>query len=160
MSLQQSFSRFRKKAKDKLSKIGDRVKRQEGNPGGEGSDLSAVSSQSGPAIVVGDELGGDVRVCTEVEDPQPVDSRSASHSAVEIGHDQGGSNDQASGGEINQKHLPPHSLVHVKRRSSQEVGDVDGKRAREANSPAQSEPDTAKTTSPPPTSQGGGSQST
>ena len=158
MSLQQSFSRFRKKAKEKLSKVGDKVKRQEGNPGGEGSNRSAVSSQSGPAIAVGAEFGGDVRVGVEAGGPQPGDSRSASHSAVEIGHDQGVSDDQASGGETSQKNLHPHSRVHVERRSSQERGDRDGKRAGEVNPPAQSEPDIVKRT--PPISQGGGSQST
>ena len=143
-----------------MSKIGDRVKRQEGNPGGEGSDRSAVSSQSGPAITVGDGTGRNVKVDVGTDDPQPVDSRSASHSAVDIGHDQGGTDDQASGGEINQKNLHPHSHAHVEKRSSREGGDVAGKRAGKVNSPARSEPDTMKRTPAPPTSQGGGSQST
>jgi len=158
MSVQQSSPGFRKKAKDKVSTIFGGTKKRGVNIDGEGSNCSALSLQLGPAIAVGGELGGDIRVGIRADGPQPVDSRSASHSTVEIGHNHGGSEDQASGGETSQKYLPPHSRVHVGRRSSQEGGGVDGERAGEVNPLAQSEPDTVKRTSPP-ISQGGGSQS-
>ena len=120
MSLRQSFSRFRKKAKDKLLPIFDKSKRREVNIGGEGSNRSALSLQSEPAIVVGSELG-DIRAGIGADNLQPGGSRSVSRSAVEIGHDQG----EASGVGTSQKHLHPHSRVQTERRSGQERGGFD-----------------------------------
>ena len=163
MSFRQSISRLEKnfkKAKAKVSNIGHRLKGRGGSSGGEGSHRSALSLLPGPAIEVGGGLGGDVGIGVGTGDLQPGGSLTASHSAVEIGHDQGRSDEETSGGETDQKHLPPHLRAHVEGRSSQGGGGVDGERAGEVNPLAQSEPDTVKRTSPPPISQGGGSQST
>ena len=135
MSIQQSLSRFRKKAEDKLSETVDRPER--GANIGEELYRSGISSQSGPGIVE-DELRGDPGTSGGKDDPRPGDSLPVSRSAVEIGDDQGGSDDETSGEEIGQKHLHPHPHVQVESGSSQEKSDVDGKRAGRANLPPQS----------------------
>ena len=89
MSFRQSISRFRKKAKDKLSKIGHKLERR-ADVGNEEFARSALSLQSEPWILVERKSrGGDIRV-GKVNGPQPDDSRSVLRSAVGIGHSQGG----------------------------------------------------------------------
>ena len=58
MSFRESFSRFRKRVKDELSKIGDGSERRRADFGGEGFHRSALSSQSEPGVV-GHDQGGD-----------------------------------------------------------------------------------------------------
>ena len=131
MSFRQSFSRFRKKAEDKLSRIVHKPERGGTNVGG-GFYHSGVSSQSEPGIA-GGGLGGDIGVGGRKDDPRPDESLPVSRSAVEIGDYQGGSDDKTSGGEIDQKHLHPHPHVQVESGSSQKKRDVGGKRAGQAN---------------------------
>ena len=82
---------------------------------------------SEPAIKVGGELGGDVRVGTDDDESQPDDSQFVSRSAVEIGHDLGGNNDKAGGGETNQEHLCRYSHMRTEWHSGQERKDFDKK---------------------------------
>ena len=139
MSLRQSFSGFRKKVKDKLSKIGDTESKRT-NSGGEGFNRSALSFQSEPGIVVeGEFRGEDIEVNAGKNDPQSDGSPSTSRSAVGTGHGQGGSDDTASGGEISQQHLQPHPYVHTGSGSGRERMDADGKSAGRANPPLQSD---------------------
>ena len=92
MSLRQSLSRFWNKAKEKLSPIFNRTKRQKVSVGGGGFNNSTLSLQSEPGIVVGGEFGGvDIKISTGKNDPRPENPPPMSRSAVEIGHDQGGS---------------------------------------------------------------------
>jgi len=53
MSLQQSFSGLRKNVKDKLSKIGDKMGKEQPDVVGEGFEHPSLSLQSEPAIVMG-----------------------------------------------------------------------------------------------------------
>lgn len=129
MSLRQSFSRFRNKAKEKLSPIFNRTKRREVNVGGGGFNNSALSLRSEPGIVVGGEFeGGEVKIGTGGDDPRPENPLPMSRSAVEIGHDQGGSDDKVSGGEISQEYLHSHPHVQTGSGSGREREDTDGKR--------------------------------
>ena len=130
MSLRQSFSGFRKKVKEKLSKIGDGTDKRRVNVGGEGFNHSALSLQSEPGVVVGGEFG------VGKDDLRPDDSRSVSQSVVGTGLGQGGSDDMA-GGEINQQHLHPRPYVQTGSGSGRERMDADGKRAGRANPPLQ-----------------------
>jgi len=156
MSFRQSLSRFRKKAKDKLSKIVDGPER--GVNIGEGFYRSGVSSQSEPCIVEG-ELREDPGISGGKDDPRPGNSLPISRSAVEIGDGQGGSDNKTSGGEIGHKHLHPHSHVRIESESSLEKRDVDGKRASRADLPPQS--DIGNESTPTPSiSRGGESEST
>ena len=157
MSFRQSFSRFRKKAEDKLSRIVHKPERGGTNVGG-GFYHSGLSSQSEPGIA-GGGLGGDIRVGGGKDDPRPDESLPVSRSAVEIGDDQGGSDDKTSGGEIGQKYLHPHPHVQAESRSSQERRDVDGKRTGRADLPPQSGIGNESTPTPS-ISRGGESKST
>ena len=135
MSFRKSFSGFKKKAKDKLSKIVHRPERGGANAGGDGSYRSALSSQSEPGSVVeGDLGGGGIKVGAEKDDPQPDDSRSVSRSALGVGE----SDDKAGAGETSQKrlHLRPH--VQAESGSSQGRRGVDGQQADRADPPPQS----------------------
>ena len=139
MSFRQTLSGFRKKVKGKLSKMGKRPERGSADAGSEGYDRSTLSSQSEPGIVVGGESRGDIKLSGGKDDPRPDDSRSVSRSAVGIGHDQGGSDDKASGGETSQKGLHPHPHVQTDSGSSREMKDVEGKRVDKAILPPQSD---------------------
>ena len=156
MSLRKAFSGFRKKAKDKLSKIGGRTEEIRANTGGDGLFRPASSSQSEPAIVVEDESKGDPEAGGR-GDPRPGGSLPVSQSAVEIGHDQGESDDKADGGGAGQKGLHPHSYVQVESESSREGSVVGGKEAGQADPPLS---DTEKKTTPGPSIlRAGGSES-
>ena len=137
MSLQKSFSRLRKKAKDKLSRIIDKTEKRRANVGDEEFNRSALSLQSEPGIVAEDELTGGIEVGVEQENLQPSDSQFVSHSAVEVGRDQ--SSDEADGGETSQKHLHPHSHIQTESGSSQGREDASEIRAGQAHPPTQSE---------------------
>ena len=127
MSLRQSFSGFRKKVKDKLSKIGDKMGKGQSNVLDEEFDHSTLSLQSEPAIAVEDELRGD-----EVEVyPGPENSRSVSQPALEIGHSQGGSDDGASGGEVTQTVPQPRPHVQTESGPSQERREVEKSQGQE-----------------------------
>ena len=80
MSCQQSFSRFRKKAKGKMLNIRDRMKRYGTDVRGEGLNHSTLSVQSEPAIVV-EGVGN--------EDPRPDDCPPVSRSMAELEREPG-----------------------------------------------------------------------
>ena len=139
MSFRKSFSGFRKKVKDKLSRIGDKTARGQADPGGEGSDHPTLSLQSEPGVIVGGEFrGGDVKVSAGKDDPRPDDLHSVSRSAVGVGRGQGATDDKASG-ETSQKDLHPHPHVQTEGGSSREVQDVDREGTDQGDPPPQSE---------------------
>ena len=113
-----------------------------------------------PAIKVGGQIEGDVRVGTGNDESRSDDSQFVSRSAVKIGHGQGGSNDKASGGETNQEHPYPHSHVQTERRSGQERKDLDEERAGQVDPPPQPEPDIGGNSPTPSIPQGSGSEGT
>ena len=128
MSLRKSFSGFRKKAKDKLSKIGGRTEEIRADAGDRDSGLyrPASRSQSEPAIVVEDEFKGDPEAGGGGGDSGPGGSLVVSRSAAEIGPVQGGSDDKPSGEETCQQGLHPHSDVQAESGSSHEERIVGG----------------------------------
>ena len=140
MSFRKSISGFRKKVKDKLSKIGGKPEEIRANTGGDGLYRPASSSQSEPAIVVEDESKGDPKAGGGRGGPRPGGSLPISRSAVEIGHTQGESDDKAG-----RKGLHPRSHVQVESGSSREASVVGGKEAGQAD-PHPS--DTGKKTTP------------
>ena len=145
--------------KDKLSKIVHRTEKGGANTGGEGSYRSALSVQSEPGIVVEGELGGgEIKVGVGKDDPQPDDVQSVSPSAEGISHDQGESDDKASGGETSKKHLHPHPHMQAESGSSQGRRSVDGQQADRADPPPQS--DIEKSTPIPSILRGGVSEGT
>ena len=83
MSFKRSSSEFRKKARDKLSKIGDSAGKRQVNAGGEGLDRSSLSLQPGPVTVTKDDLRKGTRIDVGKGDPRPDNSRSGSQSLVE-----------------------------------------------------------------------------
>ena len=147
------------KVKDKVSNIGNRVKKQGTGVGGGGLDHPVLSLQSEPAIVVEGELRGDIEAGVGKYDLRRDDSRFVSQSAVEIGHGQGGCDNKAYGGETNwnRPHLHPH--VQAESGSSQGMRDVDGKGADRADPPPRSDIGN-KTTPAPSIFRGGVSEST
>ena len=147
MSFRKTFSGFRKKAKDKLSKIGGRTEEIQANAGGDGLYHPVLSSRSEPAIVVEDELEGDPEDGGGRGDPQPGGSLSVSLSAVEIGDTQGESDHKADGGGTCEEGLHPHSYVQAESESSREKGIVCGERAGRADIP---QSDTEKETTSAP----------
>ena len=159
MSLRQSFSRFRKKAKEKLSPIFDKTKRRGSNVGGGEFTHPTLSLQSEPAIAAGGGLGGDTRASFGTDDPRRDDSLSVSRSAVGIGHGEG-EDDRASGGEASKKYLHPHSRVQAESRSSQERKDIDEKRAGRVDPPLRPESDIGERTPAPSIPRDSGSEST
>lgn len=124
MSLRQSISGFRKKVKDKLSKIGNKTGEERPNVTGEGFDHPTLSLQSEPPIAMGGELGN-IEAGAGKDDPRPDDPLPVSRSAMEIGHDQGKSDDKASGGEISQQELYPHPHVLTESGFSQKRREVE-----------------------------------
>ena len=156
MSFRKSFSGFRKRVKGKLSKVGEKGENKQPNTVGEGFNHSALSLQSEPGIVAGGEFReGDVEVSGE-GDPQPEDSPSISRSAVEVGHDQGGSDEDAHGGETSQN-LHPHPHVQAESRFSRDVG---GERADRTDLPPAQPGVGSGSTSIPPVSRAGETEST
>jgi hypothetical protein len=143
------------KVKDKLSKIGHKTEKIQTNAGGERFYHSGLSPQSEPDAVV----EGEFRVGNIEDDPQPDHSRPVSRLAVGIGHDQGGSDDKASGGETGQDRLYLHPHVQAESGSGQGRKDVDGRQVDQADpSP---KPDIENETTPTPSiSRGGESKST
>ena len=135
MSFRKTFSGFRKKAKDKLSKIGGKTKEIRANTGGDGLYLPASPSQSDPAIVFEDGSKGDPEAGGGIADPRPGGSLSVSQSAVEIGHGQGESDDKVDGGGVGQMGLHPRSYLQVESGSGREGSVVGGKEAGKANPP-------------------------
>lgn len=147
MSFRKSFSGFRKKAKDKLSKIGGRTEEIQASTGGDGLYHPASSSQSEPAIVVEDEFKGDPEADGGVGDPRPGGSLTVKRSAVEIGHAQGKNDDKADGGEAGQKVPYSHSYMQVESVSSREKRIFGGEWAEQADPP---QSDMEKETTPAP----------
>ena len=138
MSFRKSFSGFRKKVKDKLSKIGGKAEGQ-ANVGGGGFNNPALILQSEPAIAVESEFGeGSATVVTGKGEPRPDGSLSVSRSAVDVGHNLGVSGDRRATG---QRSL--HSYTHAQTESgpSQERRDVGRKEAERADPPPQSDVD-------------------
>ena len=138
MSFQKSFSRFRKRVKDKLSSIGDKTARGQANLGGEGFDHPTFSLQSEPGVVVGGEFRGNTKVSVGKDDPRPDNLQSVSRSAVGVGHGQGASEDEASG-ETNQKDLHPNPHVQTEGGSTREAEDVDREGADQGDPPLRSD---------------------
>jgi len=148
MSFRQSFSRFRKKAKDKLSNFKDSTKGRGTSVGDEGLGHSGLSLQSEPAIVVEGELGEDAGVGAGSEGSRPGDSLPVSLSMAELEREPRGSDDYTAQHEHGQKGLHPQAHEQAGRRSSQERGDVDGKRVDRAD-PPRSESDIERRTPTP-----------
>ena len=123
MSLQQSFSRFRKKAKYKLSRIGRKPDKTPAGVGSEGLDRSSLSLPSEPAIEVEDERRGDANVDGGEGDPQLNDSRSILQASAE--REPGGSDDNANRREGDQGVPPPHTQLQAGRKSTREGKKVD-----------------------------------
>ena len=159
MSFRQSFSRFRKKAKDKASNIRNRIK-QRTCVGGEGLDHSTLSLQSEPAIVVEGELGGGTGVGVGSEGLQLGDSLPVSQSMTELEREPRGSDDYTAQRERGQKGLHPDAYERAGRGTSQERRDLDGKRINHVDPPPQLGPDTGKGTPTPSISQDGESENT
>jgi len=159
MSFRQSFSRFRKKAKDKLSNIRNSTKSRGTSVSGEGLDHSSLSLQSEPAIVVGGQPGGDTGVGVGNDGPRPEDSPPVSRSMAEPEREPGGSGDYAARQERGQKGLHPHAYERAGRRSSQE-GEGDGRKRADQVDPPRSESDIGRRTPTPSILQDGGSEST
>ena len=158
MSFRQTLSGFRKKVKEKLSKIGDRLERRGADVGGDGLYRSPLSAQSEPGIVEGQFRGGDIKVSVGKDDPQPGGSQSISRrSMVGTGRDLGGSDDTAHGGKSGQKFLHPDPPVQGESGSSGERRDVDGERVDQPDPPSQS--DIGNRTPTPSVSQGRESES-
>ena len=125
MSLRQSFSGFRKKVKDKLSKIGEGTGQGQSNVLDEEFDHSALSLQSEPAIAVEDELRGEeIEVYPGKDDPGPENSRSVSQPALEM------SDDRASG-EVTQTDPQPRPHVQTESGPSRERREVEKSQGRE-----------------------------
>ena len=128
MSFRRSISEFGKRtkeeAKDKLSKIENRIKRQGANVGGERFDRSTLSLQSEPAIGVEDKPGEDIRVGVGKGDPRPDDSLSVSRSMAELEREPGGSDGYTARRERDQKGLHPHAYERAGSGPSQERGCV------------------------------------
>ena len=148
MSFRKSFSGFRKKAKDKLSKIGGGTGEIRANAGDDGLHRPASSTQSEPAIVAQDEFKGDPKAGGGRGDPRPDGSPLVSRSAVEIGPTQGGSDDEPGGGETHREGLHPHSYLRAGGRSSREERVVGGEQAGRADLP-QSDIEKGATPVPP-----------
>ena len=161
MSFRKSFSGFRKKVKDKLSKIGDKTGEIEASAGDEGFYHSAPPPQSEPGVIAeGESSEGDIEVELGKDDPQPGNSRSVSRSAVGIGHGQEGSDDKVSGRKTGRGRLRLHPLVQTESGSSQGRRDVDGKQAADQADPSPQLDIENKTTPTPSISRDGESEST
>ena len=135
MSLRQSFSRFREKVKDRLSKIRGKTEEIRANVGGDGLCHPTSYSQSEPVTVVEDESKGDPEAGGGRGGPRPGDSLSVSRSTAEIGHTQGESDDKADGGGVGQKGLYPHSYVQAESGSSRGKAIVGGEQAGRTDLP-------------------------
>jgi len=130
MSFRQSFSRFRKKTKYKVSNIGNRIKRQATCAGGEGFDHSSLSLQSEPANVARGEVGGSTGVGVGNDDSRPGDSLPVSRSITELEREPEGSGDYTARWERGQEGLHPHAYEWAARGAGRErVGQVDPPRS-------------------------------
>ena len=158
MSFRQSFSRFRKKAKDKVSNIGNRMKGRGTSVGGEGPDRSSVSLRSETVIAVEGEPRGDTGVSAGNDDPRPGDSPSVSQSMAELDREPGGS-DHTAQRERGKMGLHPHAHECAGRGSSQERGGSGRNRAGQVD-PPRSEPDVGRRTPTPSILQDSESEST
>jgi len=133
MSLRRTLSGFRKKAKEKVSNIGNSIKRQ--CVGDDGLDHSTLSLQSEPAAVVESELRGDTGVGVGNDDPRPDGSLSVSRSVTGLEREPGGSGDYTAQQERGQKGLHPHAYEQAGRGSSKEREDAGRKRADQVDPP-------------------------
>jgi len=118
MSFRQSFSRFLKKAKDKVSNIRDRIKRYGTGVRGEGLNHSTLSLQSEPAIVV-EGVGND--------DPRLDDCPPVSRSMAELEREPGGSDNFTVRQECGQMDLHPRAYEQASPETSKERTDADEK---------------------------------
>lgn len=154
MSFKQSFSGFRKKAKDKLLKMGRKPDQTPSGAGGEGLGHSSLSLPSESAIVVEGERRGGTSVGEGEGDPQLDDSRSVSQSLAR--RELGGSDDDDNRPEGDQEGLRPHTHLQAGREASREGKKVDVKGVDQDPSKSGVE----KTTPAPSVSHAGGSGST
>lgn len=144
MSFQQTLSGFRKKAKEKLSKIGHNAEKRRTNVGGKVFHRSAPASQLEPDVAAEGELSGDTKFNAGEDSPRPGDPLSASQSVVGSGP----SDDKANATEIGQKYLHPHSHAQSEGGPSREGGGFDEKRVSQAHPPLQPDIANAETLVP------------
>ena len=142
MSFRQTFSRFRKKAKDKLSNTGNSAKGRGTSVSGEGLGHSSLSLQSEPAIVVESELRADTGIGVGNDD-----SLSVSPPVAGLEREPGGSDDYTTRREHDEKDIHPHAYDRADRGSSQESGGVDRERTGQVD-PPQSESDIERPPTP------------
>lgn len=148
MSLRQSLSGFRKKAKDRLSKIGDRIERRRTGVGDEG--FNRPNSPLEPELIMG--VQGEPREGIRVigvgkGDPRTDDSQPVPRSVVEEEHRV-------------QEDLHLRARMQAGRGPSQERRNVGGNRVSQVDLPPRPKPDTGNTTTPAPSIlQGGESES-
>ena len=151
--MRQTLSGFRKKAKGKLSKLGDKLGGGRTNVDDPEHHPPASSSQSEPGIVAEDRVGEDISTGVGKSDPQPDNPLPVSQSAVETGHDHGGSDDKANAGEIDQRDLRPHLPAQTESGPSREGEDVSGESTGQAH--LHPEPDVENIATPLPTPRDG-----
>jgi len=157
MSLRQSLSGFRKKAKDKLSKIGDRIERRRAGVGDEGFDRPNSPLEPEPIMGVEGEPGGDIRVIGVGKgDPRTDDSRFVSWPVVEGEHEPGGSDNYAGQQERVQEDLHLRARMQAGRGPSQERRNVGGNRVSQVDLPPRSKSDIGNATTPTPSILQGG----
>lgn len=128
MSFRQSFSRFRKKTKHKVSNIGNRIKRRATCVGGEGSD-SSLSLQSEPANVARGSVEGSTGVGVGNDDSLPGGSLPVSRSIAELEREPEGSGDYAVRRERGKEGLHPHAYEWAARADRERAGQVDPPRS-------------------------------
>jgi len=119
MSFRLSFSRFRKKAKEKVLNIRDRIRRYGAGVQGEGLNHSTLSLQSEPAIAVEG---------VENDDPRPDAYPPVSRSTAELEREPArGSDDYTVRQERGQRALHPQAYERAGPGSSRERADAGGK---------------------------------
>ena len=146
--MRQTFSGFRKKAKDKLSKLGDKLEGRRTYVDEEDRHRPASPLQSEPS-----GLREDVGIGAGKSDPRQDNPPPVSGSAVEIGQDHGGSNDGANAGEIGQGRLLPDSHAQTESGPSREGEDVGGESTGQTRPHPES--DVGNMATPPSTSRDG-----
>jgi len=146
MSLRQSLSGFRKKAKDKLSKIGDRIERRRAGVGGEGFDRPNSPLEPEPIMGVEGEPGGDIGVGKG--DSRTDDSRFVSWPVVEGEREPGGSDNYDGQQERVQEDLHLRVRMQAGRGPSQERRNVGGNRVSQVGLPSRSRSDIGNATTP------------
>ena len=132
-NMRKNISGFRKKAKGKISKFIDKLGEGRTNVDDPEHHRPASSSQSEPGIVAEDRVEEDISIGVGKSDPRPDNPLPVSQSAVEIGHDHGGSDDKANAGEIDQRDLLPHLPAQTESGPSREEEGVSGESTGQAH---------------------------